>query len=434
MTVAATSSPRAERDLRSAGSRSNNFSPSLRTRKLSDVQSRKEKALFQRDHSYTKRKPLITTYPWHQLKTKSYLDDAERHYGRKETWAVAYKDNPERLADLTMLMTDYINDLLAQSKMAHNRAVRLRSRCIKQQMQFQSYVIAGASNPAVLRAWAAEEALKHPNDANDTAEEPSTTRPPLNAVSSGELVDEPVASKEEEERRELHRRERYERGLNAQLTSSSAALDGMTQRDQRFAGYSAYPFLRQRAVSPADSHTLDPSLVDWSAKYFPDDDHATFVPPRALQQAAATARGTGAPEQMQLSDSETVARSEGAGRQGSNSTKSPKQRRHPTAGTTRARLGATLKTHLETRRPTFDGEGTFYHVRQNGLDGDVASGRAAKPTKQMKSSEALGKGQAVVRVDWDTVTKAHSTRKTPEVHRARERLIRLTRGEDPTSF
>jgi hypothetical protein len=416
------------------------------SRRYSDVATRKERALFQRDRSYSKRRPLLTAYPWHQLRSKSYVDDAERHYGRKETWAVTYGQDPERIADLTMLLTDYLKDLHAQSNVELSRIKKMRTQCSRLQRQYQSYVIAGVSNPAILRSWAAEEISKA--EAKRRSKEGNAAPSDEAAASTAEVDatdDTASPSTEEDERREVHRLQRRARGESAVLTNS-AAFDELLPKEQRVAGYSAYPFLRQRAASK-ESHTLDPSLVDWSSKYFPDDDDQTFDAPKAMMRehgapagAADAGRGvsSGGPaawEAANHDDGPPPAASE-------TQRKAKRVRRYPTGAQSKAALGTTLRDHLDTKRATFDAEGTFFRVRPLSALEDVGA-RRATPTKQIKPSEwrshsqrgnsAEGVGD-VVRVDWDTVVKSRATVKTPEVHRARERLVRLTRGEDPSSF
>jgi hypothetical protein len=419
------------------------------SRRYSDTASRKERALFQRDRSYSKRRPLLTAYPWHQLRSKSYFDDAERHYGRKETWAVTYQQDPERIADLTMLLADYLKDLHAQSNIELGRVKKMRKQCSRLQRQYQSYVIAGVSNPAILRSWAAEEISKA--EAKRRSKEVDAAPSNSNvAAASTEEVDgtndtaaSPSLSTEDDERREVHRLQRRARGESAVLTNS-AAFEELLPKEQRVAGYSAYPFLRQRAASK-ESHTLDPSLVDWSSKYFPDDDDQTFDAPKAMMREHGAAAGAaddagrdGGPAAWEAS------LNDGGPTPGASETqqKAKRVRRYPTAARSKAALRTTLRGHLDTKRATFDAEGTFFRVRPLSALEDVGA-RRATPTKQIKPSEwrshsqrgnsAEGVGD-VVRVDWDTVVKSRATVKTPEVHRARERLVRLTRGEDPSSF
>lgn len=417
---------------------------SERPRRSSDVTSRKELALFQRDRSYAQRRPLLTPYPWHQLRKKSYLDDAERHFGRKETWATKYAEMPDKVTDLTMLITDYLKDLHAQSKLEFERVKKMRARCLRLQRQHQSYVIAGVSQPSILRSWAAEELAKADakKKSNGSVIGGDTNEAHSDAGPESSSTDDATSSKEDDERREVHRLQRRARGESATLANTSA-LEELTAKEQRIAGYSSYPFLRQRAAS-RDSHSLDSSLVDWSAKYFPDDDQSTFDTPKELLAHAQKQQQqlvTSSASHMERDATSTTHQTDERESSASGSAKKHKHNRgYPTGVQARSALGSTLRAHLDKRRASFDAEGAFFHVRPASSlqEGGEGGGSRATPTKQIRSSEWTTHKQTtggdVVRVDWDTVAKARAVKKTPEVHRARERLVRLTRGEDPSSF
>ncbi|KAH8616131.1 hypothetical protein ERJ75_000508600 [Trypanosoma vivax] len=68
----------------------------------------------------------------------------------------------------------------------------------------------------------------------------------------------------------------------------------------------------------------------------------------------------------------------------------------------RRRLQRSLRLHEDTKRPTFDAEGAFYRVHRQG-DGEE---RAPKPQPVRGSDVLTERDGEVVKVPWDTVTKA----------------------------
>ena len=97
----------------------------------------------------------------------------------------------------------------------------------------------------------------------------------------------------------------------------------------------------------------------------------------------------------------------------------------------RHRLQRTLRDHENRHRATFDAEGIYYKVRRQ----SEADERAPKP-QAVKASELepAGRRSEVVKVPWSVAAKAKAQGYSSETLRAKERLIRLTRGEDPETI
>ena len=185
------------------------------------------------------------------------------------------------------------------------------------------------------------------------------------------------------------------------MAGSVAVADGPFHAE-----YSAFPFLRQRAIE--GSASLDPSLVDWAARHFPADDEKTFA----------------APPLPRGSDDEAAASAlVSADRPGASiSTKQAKSR--PPG------LTASLDEVMGATDVVADARGVYYSVRPF-TDRDEASYGEQKLRKPRKARGGVGASPFVRKVRWETVEMAKQQRKTPDVHRAKERLVRLTRGEDP---
>lgn len=391
---------------------------------------------FRRDHKYAKLRP-ISDVPWRQLKTKSYMDDAERLYGRRETWS-SITDSVLR-EKLVALLQDYLRDTLAAARLEAREARKYRDLCDTAARQYRSHVLSGAFGlPDVLQAWAKEVAhwrrtttvasvsSSSPLEAalsrkphipmlDDGSEQPNPTSS-LDAGYSTDTKTEPL-SKEDADAEEF-RAERRRRGAEAVLFHTPAVMDLPDADKKKQSQVSSFPFLRQRAVE--DETTLDPSLVDWTAKYFPDDDQRTFAQPPRLRRAADGAEGSTEGDSVSSANDSQLP-SNGAvlntGRQPS------LHARH--------RLMRSLHDHDNRHRATFDADGIFYVVKRQG---DHAE-RAPKP-REVKASDlqAPGKQPEVVKVPWDVASKAKAQGYTSDILRAKERLIRLSRGEDPKTI
>lgn len=408
-----------------AGRRNNERESHLRQplRRASDVRTPKERLVFLRDKSYSKNRPLHNL-PWLQLKKKTYLDDAEKLYGRKESWAALAAQSATDVGPsstqnanvdpqvLESILLDAIKDLTEQARVEGKRARWLRSMCEQRQKEYVSYMSVAATSPSVLRTWGhqlkreEEQRRQKGQDASD----------PVAQSRDGDAEASGTARKLSEDE-ELAALERKARGEDA-LLEGSLAMQGIDS-NQKLPEFSAFPFLRQRAVGSGKA-TLDPSLVDWSAKYFPDDDATTFEEP-------VVPLGRQANQQTTPPSDTDVARSSAAAESSEDRSgqrhKAKREKREPA----HRRLHKSLKGFMRNRRNTFDGEGLFFPVRRV-RDGDEH--RAAKPTRPVNPDELLFSKSPTVKVDWNTVATARKLTKTPEVHRAKERLIRLTRGED----
>lgn len=452
--------------------------PSSR-RKLADATTVKERLRFQRDYRYGKRRPL-PQLPWQYMKKKTYMDDAERLHGRLETWptffatplqlpsgrgemdeqigADAFVDSFGHRVDpqqLETLLIGYLKDLHAQIRVETKRAERFASLCEGYRSSYMSYMEAGGDAPQVLRAWGAELLAKQRRTAtledssrDDTGitEDGTSTATTTFSSSATDAGDMTSASPESERtaRAFFEAEERRQQGARVQLEGTPAFGDlhpDDATVDPRGSD-SAFPFLRQRAVSAAGKGTLDPSLVDWSAKYFPDDAEEQFEEPAELQtsvkvMAARASDRSSSADRGEERISDTGAEDDSKATRGLRSETSPRKggeggsaRTKRTKRFGKHRLHRSLTSLMDRASATYDAEGAFFRVRpMREEDGDGS--HAAKPTKPLKASAFATASTPSVKVDWETITTARSTRKTPEVHRAKERLIRLTRGEAP---
>ncbi|KAK7200990.1 hypothetical protein NESM_000158400 [Novymonas esmeraldas] len=429
-------------------------------RRTSDPQTPRERAVFRRDHKYSKHRPLPDA-PWRQLKTRTYLDDAERLHGRKETWH-AVEDAALR-EKLVAILQDYLRDTLAAARLEAKDARKFAILCSTAARHYRAHVSSAAFGmPDGLQGWArrtvadgaVEPASPAPLDGLSTSADaeaatslgeragaPDATAPM--AVARGDddfstaSSPSPPSSAAERAAAQM-REERRRRGAEADL-SHTVALSDLPPTDGRHPPQSAFPFLRQRAVE--HGATLDPSLVDWTAKYFPDDDAATFAePPRlrtsmmadSAEGAALDASGAGASGSDGDGATPLAAHGVAGSRRPSGFAppSSPVLHR-PAALHARHRLQRSLRDHENRHRATFDAEGIYYKVRRQSEVDD----RAPKP-QQVKASDldTPGRRPEVVKVPWAVAARAKAQGYSSDTLRAKERLIRLTRGEDPETI
>ncbi|EPY25570.1 hypothetical protein STCU_06673 [Strigomonas culicis] len=371
-------------------------------RQTSDPRSLREREDFRRDHKYARYRPLYDL-PWRQHSRKTYMDDAERLYGRKESWHLV-TDGALR-EKLVSILQDYLRDTIAAARLEAKEAGKYHALCAAAARAYRGHVAAGAfSAPAVLRVWAHEQATRA---RGPQAEEAADASPGDAGGAAPSPSDAAGRSAEDAERVEEFLEARRRRGERAQLEHTPAMSD-LPAADLRHAPRSAFPFLRQRAVE--GEGTLDPSLVDWTAKYYPEDTAATFA--QQPQRRAAADR------------SEAVAQAEAAAL--------PPM---PTAHA-RHRLQRSLKSHDDRYRATFDAEGVFYHVHRPDPTAEAGETRAPKP-KSMRGSEldaTLRGRREVVKVPWDVAARASAQGYTSDILRSKEQLIRLSRGEDPKTL
>ncbi|RNE99913.1 putative U4/U6 small nuclear ribonuclear protein [Trypanosoma rangeli] len=384
-------------------------------RRSSDPQTIREIGNFQRDLRFSKRRPLPTA-PWLQDKKRTYMDDAERLYGRKETWCKV-KDVALR-EKLASLLQDCLKDMIDATKLEVRSAKKYMQLTNQMDSEYRSYVAAATfSFPHALRSWALTVCQKE-GEENRLLSAPCGAQEGASSCEDGAtspLADEECenATNEGGQNQMIHltRRKflesRRRQGEEAVLENTPATMD-LLKDEKRTAPYSAFPFLRQRAMEKET--TLDPSLVDWTAKYFPEDDDRTFSSPPKLHRDT---------EEGGTSSASSIAPTS----TGNNDSPYSK----PNA---RRRLQRSLRLHEDMHRPTFDAEGVFYRVRRQGNEED----RAAKPRAARGSDAKTDRNGEVVKVPWDTVVKANEQGYSVDVLRAKERLLRLSRGEDPATI
>lgn len=419
-------------------------------RRSSDPQTPRERADFRRDHKYAKYRPLPDA-PWRQLKTKTYLDDAERLYGRKETWHTV-EDATVR-EKLVAILQDYLRDTLAAARLEAKDAKKYAFLCSTAATHYRAHVSSAAFGlPEGLQEWAhgilagrAAEAAEAGREAaavetETPAEagigEASSTDGVAGAPGSAATAAASPPLNKADEEAAAFREERRRRGAAASLAHSAAVAD-LPETDTRRSPQSAFPFLRQRAVE--NEATLDPSLVDWTAKYFPEDDASTFAEPPRLRAGmmdgedgsggGTKKEGTG-PQAGSTGTRRGLGFARGGHSPGTEPSDSPRSRRSASVHA-RHRLHRTLSEHEDRHRATFDAEGIYFKVRRQG----EAEERAPKP-QQVRASEleAPGRRPDVIKVPWSVAARAKAHGYASETLRAKERLIRLTRGEDPETI
>ncbi|KAH9586105.1 hypothetical protein LSM04_001314 [Trypanosoma melophagium] len=390
-------------------------------RRTSDPQTAREIGNFQRDLKFGKHRPLPDV-PWLQDKKRTYMDDAERLYGRKETWCdIEDETVREKLASL---LQDYLKDLIEATKLEVRNARKYKRLCDQMDAEYRANVSAGAfSSPQLLRSWVLVESEKdgEKNKLNLTInrgeEVPSSSEESTenSLMNNNNDNNEKNESRNERIARQNFLEARRKQGKEANLENTPATMD-LLKGEKQHTPYSAFPFLRQRALENETS--LDPSLVDWTAKYFPEDDDRTFQTPPKLRN--------------DNNEDENQDNIENDGSVDSNSSLSNNKSEKVIEFTSnklnaRRRLQRSLRVHEDGHRPTFDAEGVFYRVRRQSNEDD----RAPKPRAVRGSDATVDRDQEVVKVPWDTLAKAKELGYSADILRAKERLIRLSRGEDP---
>ncbi|KAG5474317.1 hypothetical protein LSCM1_03097 [Leishmania martiniquensis] len=431
--------------------------PQRYRRRSSDPQTLRERADFRRDHKYAKHRPLPDV-PWRELKTKTYLDDAERLYGRKETWHTV-KDAALR-EKLVAILQDYLRDTLAAARLEARDARKYAFLCSTAAKHYRAHVSSGAFGLREgLQEWARgvvagrapfssaaklSTSSSTSSDAGDddagaegTTQGTGDSLAPSHAASVDKHNGNSAAlsPSQEDLKAAQFREERRLRGAEASLIHT-VAMENLPDADLRHSPHSAFPFLRQRAVE--NKATLDPSLVDWTAKYFSEDDASTFAEPPRLRAGMVEDEEESAPDLEAARDSHQGggASSSGAcnaakGRQSTGFAPLSPSTHRPVSIHARHRLQRPLRDHENRHRATFDAEGIYYKVRRQ----SEVEERAPKP-QEVKASdlEAPGRRPDVVKVPWSVAAKAKAQSYSSDTLRAKERLIRLTRGEDPDTI
>ncbi|ORC89725.1 putative U4/U6 small nuclear ribonuclear protein [Trypanosoma theileri] len=403
-------------------------------RRSSDPQTVREIGNFQRDLKFGKQRPLPDV-PWLQDKQRTYMDDAERLYGRKETWCnIEDETVREKLASL---LQDYLKDLIEAAKLEVRNARKYKRLCDRMDAEYRANVSAGAfSSSQLLRSWVLVKSEKDgernkPQLSLNSSQEVFSSK---DGFTEDSLIDnnnndenEKQESRSERIAREKFVEARRRKGEEANLENTPATMD-LLKGERQHTSYSAFPFLRQRALENETS--LDPSLVDWTAKYFPEDDDRTFKSPPKLRNDNNHNNNNNNNNNNGNQDN-----TENEGSIASNSSlstsKSEKHSEFPSNKlNARRRLQRSLRVHEDGRRPTFDAEGVFYRVRRQSNEDD----RAPKPRAVRASDATVDRDKEVVKVPWDTLAKAKELGYSADILRAKERLIRLSRGEDPQTI
>nr|CCC53381.1 conserved hypothetical protein [Trypanosoma vivax Y486] len=383
-------------------------------RRSSDPQTVREKGNFKRDMRFSKYRPLPSV-PWLQEKTRTYMDDAERLYGRKETWYRIKEDVVrEKLASL---LQDYLRDAIKVTRLEMRDALKYKRLCTQMEAQYRAHVSSGLVSPQTVRAYVSSNFDYGSNSTCGTAPLSDShatgafqeRRDNEHETHLNDASERDASSSGESLGDKMRLKKPLIVGEGPVLHSTAATMD-LTKKEERVKPYSAFPFLRQRALE--NEASLDPSLVHWTAKYFPGDDEGTFASPPKLRSDADL-------DDQERGEEDTHT----AARRAADSMSLPK----PSA---RRRLQRSLRLHEDTKRPTFDAEGAFYRVHRQG-DGEE---RAPKPQPVRGSDVLTERDGEVVKVPWDTVTKAKELGYSPDILRAKERLVRLTRGEDPKTI
>lgn len=424
---------------------------------------------------FGKSRPLPQV-PWLQDTRRTYLDDAERMFGRKEQWQNADHDTRMKLI---VILREAIQDTVKSSNELSVHTRERERKLGRLAKEYASFVVAGAEDPTVLKGW------RRPKSAADILQEEEeaeqTDISSLREYAASRSSSSPPQHQDDKDAEEIdaHVDSVRQGMLNGHL-GDGAATEGLNRASLRSTlpgsqrPYSQFPFLRKRVMDDAES--LDPSLVDWTKQYFPNDDEETFaLPPsllksplpndddidskdvndlRAAQAVEAKQRG----EELSPRDRQLVA-ADG--------------RRRRRRGVGRAALTQSLSQKVNSRMSVFDAEGVHYRrvvdiaradpspggaavdaegiprtqrprvlrmrratdVREAFLDkryhGGTHGGRRAR--EEAFSAETLA-GDKATRVDWNSVSAqrggAQGFRgRGPQWHRANERLIRMTRGE-----
>ncbi|CCW68724.1 unnamed protein product [Phytomonas sp. Hart1] len=406
----------------------------------SDPQTLREREDFRRDTKYGTYRPL-PDIPWLQLKQKTYLDDAERLYGRMEDW---HRITDDALREkLVAILQDYLRDTCAATRLEMKDAKKYKWLCEISAQDYRSHIFDGAFHSVGrLREWASSVAERQlvvkkdnpvTNAVSDTQpnsqafehsasfdKAPSTGmgfRMNLETDSSFETDPEKIdiSAQQQQERRKR-------RGEDAKL-DNTPALSDLSESDLRRCPVSAFPFLRRRALE--DEHSLDSSLVDWTAKYFPEDNKHTFEqPPKLRYDPSRATAGDSAQNESDGAFGDIRHASHSAIEENSDEDNHRIPRHHA-----RHRLQRSLRSHEDRHRPTFDGEGVFYHIRN--LSNEDERVPKARPVRGSDFMARPGMGSKVVKVPWNVVSTAKQQGHSHNILKAKERLARLSRGENP---
>lgn len=318
--------------------------------------------------------------PWlslHKLRSIPYMDEAEAKYGRKETWYL-YED-VELRRTLLALLARYFTELCGAVTEAQKQERNLNRKVAAGAEEIASWLHTVSQNPDQFDQWLSLYKTEEKDSAPDaTSEMSSEANVKKNAPST---------------------------------TADSVSRDEMTKPAPRLATggfggsnvapYEELPFLRKRLDEDPDS--LDQELADWVR----------------ANPGASSAQEEADSEESQSSVLETVMNSITGEVQPDN-----RKRKSPSSA---SQLNTTLKEKLQSIQQTYDAEGVYFERLP------IDSGE--KKPKMVKSGSLRIPKEGVVKIDWPTVRAAYGRNVMPEVSfRARERILRLCRSEDPQTI
>ena len=412
---------------------------------------------------------------------QTYLHDAEVARGRKERWVRVVSDTQSR-RELVDLLWMYIADAETQRASLRRHATRLQRVARARNAEFTHWIQRmhegdGDSGIDAFFEWPDPDApalgaAGLQLSATRAGEPPSTSSSdaaatPSSGAAAAGMTDEAARAM----LRDMHRH-RGESGNIGDITALSA--------------YEELPFLRRRLAD--DPGSLDPALKEWAQQHLGRDqpqprrpggdgseedrlqagdepleaagaatdaneayDYRAEAPLSAATAAGGDAGGGAA------GDFDTGSEQQPQQRQQADAAQAARQRRDERRAASKraaAALYRPLRLRVSERRPTFDAEGCYFHVSPNALSAAAPGGSDDGAMPRMPSPDArplrnffrprMVKARdsthgPVVKIDWPTVRAAYGSKfKTDlskeEVAAARERIIRLCRGEDPASM
>jgi hypothetical protein len=323
--------------------------------------------------------PLRTApdVPWLTIGKRTFVDRAEDQYGNKDQWVRMRR--PETRRELLGVMVDAIRETLEGIREAREEAYRVRRGARKRHNEFSGWVQAVDQDPAMFAEWLAEDASKQAGkEAAASLKRAATVPPPALTGASLEGADAPAST---------------ETGVPS---SGSAGEYSIVNTEFR-----GTPFIDQM-IREGRRHELEPELLDEVERAARRRQRRDENVPAASADAAESAQGpdVSAPLPMEVSDA------------------APAKPKRAVKGL--KALTTTLRGHLQRTRTVFDKEGAYFYVNPH----------ATKP--RMARAQITPINLTVVKVDWPTI---RAMRRGPRERRqrARERLMRLVRGEDPST-
>lgn len=272
--------------------------------------------------------------------------------------------------ELLGILVDHVELTLRSVTRLQGRETSERSRALLRHADTAYWLRLAQTEPSRVREW------PRPQNTQGNAEESFAT----DAGAAADVV------------RSFQQREAAE--AEDVLAVQRASNQDTTHLDDRMddaAAYSALPFLRDRVDAAPD--TVE-STLRHAVRAQPLSDELGAAPKAAAEHGAA----------LPLASADLA--------QG-------QRRRAPRP---EEQLRRPLRKHLTKSRPTFDAEGVFFAVRPN-----------ATRLREVRPSLLREGATDVVKVDWPTVRAAMRGKGIARA-KARERMLRLCRGEDPETM